>query len=244
MAWRAYNTGLAPILPMYYGDVSPAAFACPDQYYFGSELVAAPVVTPSRPSTGRARKRVWLPAGQWTNFFTGESLEGGCWHTLHPALEEIPVFARPGAIVPHGPKVGWGGTGNPDELDVFIFPGASNRFELYEDDGENTGYQHGEYALTPFSLEQGEGALTFTILPAQGDHSFVPSQRTYRVHLRGVDADTACVYPASYDSITRTLNLGPVTLKPGETFNVRFTNIAKSLSDYQEESTFHLNPRK
>jgi alpha-glucosidase (family GH31 glycosyl hydrolase) len=222
MAWRFHQTGLAPTLPMYYADVSPQAFACPDQYFFGSELVAAPVVTPSRPRSGRAHQRVWLPSDGWTNLFTGETFPAG-WHTVRAALEDIPVYARPGAIVPLGPRSGRGGTGNPHELDIYLFPGASNRFELYEDDGETTDYQRGGYALTPFTLEQNGGALTFTILPVEGRRDLVPARRLYRMHLRGVGVDAACPHPSAYDPATRTLSLEPVTLGPVESFTVTFS---------------------
>jgi alpha-glucosidase (family GH31 glycosyl hydrolase) len=222
MAWRLHRTGLSPILPMYYADVSDQAFACPDQYLFGSELVAAPVVKPSRRPDGLARQRVWLPEGKWFNFFTGVIFPGRRWHTIESALEDIPVFAKAGAIVPLGPKTGWGGVDNPDTLDIYIFPGASNRFELYEDDGETTGYQRGEYALTPFTLEQVGHTLTFRIHPAEGQRSLVPAQRLYRLHLRGADADTACDHLAAYDPATRTLTLEPISLAPDQGLDFQF----------------------
>ncbi len=222
MAWRAHQTGLAPVLPIYYADVSPQAFSCPDEYFFGSEMIAAPIVSPTSRATGLAKKRVWLPAGTWFNFFTGEIFPGGCWHTIHATLEDIPVFAKAGAIVPLGPPTGWGGIENPEALDLFIFPGSSNRFELYEDDGETTNYQHGDYALTPFTLEQTGNTLTFTIHPILGDKLQVPAQRTYRIHLRGVDALVSCQHPFAYQPAMRTLSLEPIMLKPDDTFVVKF----------------------
>ena len=224
MAWRLHRTGLAPVLPMYYADVSARAFDCPDQYFFGSELVVAPVVKPSRRATGLARQRVWLPAGSWFNFFTGEAFPGGRWHTLQSALEDIPVFAKAGAIVPLGPKTGWGGVANPEILDIYIFPGASNRFELYEDDGETTGYQHGEYALTPFTLEPMGNTLTFRFHPAEGERGLVPAQRIYRLHLRAVDTNATCLFPAVYDPATRTLTLEPLKLTPDQGLSIQFNN--------------------
>ena len=223
MAWRAYQTGLSPVLPMYYEDVSAAAFACPDQYYFGSELVAAPVVKPARRSDGLAQQRVWLPHGAWFNFFTGERHEGGRWHNLQSSLEQIPVFAKAGAIVPMGPKVGWGGVENPERLDIYLFPGASNRFELYEDDGETSGYQRGEYAITGFTLEQEGTRLIFSILPVTGESCLVPIERTYRLHLRGVGAGVSCEHPATYDASKRTLDLEAVRLALGEAWSVEFS---------------------
>jgi alpha-glucosidase (family GH31 glycosyl hydrolase) len=214
MAWRAHCSGLALVTPMYYGHMQEEdAFSAADQYYFGSELLAAPFVTPAD-AAGMAERRVWLPQGGWYNFFTGEAFEGGRWHTLRGQLEEIPVFARAGAILPLGPRVGWGGIENPGELDVHVFPGAENRFELYEDDGETTAYLQGKYALTPFTLSEQPGKSVFTIHPGQGDLSVLPSRRTYRIHLRGVDEHSTASLPGVYDPATRTYRLEPVVLSP------------------------------
>ena len=184
MAWRAHRTGISLVTPMYYGaNSNAAAFEAKDQYYFGSELIVAPITAPSNPKTGSATKRVWFPPGAWTNFFTGGQVTGGQWRDVTAALEDIPVYAKAGAIIPLAPKVTWGGLDNPTELDIYIFPGADNTFDLYEDDGETTDYQHGKYAITRFSLKDG----VFTVHPTQGDLSVIPARRTYRIHLRGVN---------------------------------------------------------
>jgi alpha-glucosidase (family GH31 glycosyl hydrolase) len=218
MAWRAHKTGISLVTPMYYGDVTDvAAYEAPDQYYFGSELIAAPVTHPADPKTGVATQRVWLPSGTWTNFFSGEPLTGGRWLDVQVALEDIPVYAKAGGIVPLGPKARWGGIENPTELDIYLFPGADNTFELYEDDGETTDYQQGKYAITTYSLKNGQ----FTVLPVQGDASVVPSRRTYRVHLRGVDPTASASLPGRYDSATRTLSLEPFQLSPSESLTIQ-----------------------
>jgi alpha-glucosidase (family GH31 glycosyl hydrolase) len=184
MAWRAHQTGLSLVTPMYYGNMeNSAAFDAPDQYFFGTELIAAPITQPADARSGLATKRVWLPAGTWTNFFSGERFEGGQWHEVKAALEDIPVYAKTGAIVPLAPKVGWGGVENPTELHIHIFPGADNIFELYEDDGETTDYQRGKFAITRFELK----GNTFIIHPAQGDLSVIPASRTYHVHVNRIN---------------------------------------------------------
>jgi alpha-glucosidase (family GH31 glycosyl hydrolase) len=187
MAWRAHRTGISLVTPMYYArsadDSNASAFEAQDQYFFGSELIVAPIIAPSDPKTGFATKKLWLPSGSWFNFFTGESFVGNRWHEIKASLEDIPVYAKAGAIIPLAPKPVWGGIDNPTELDVYIFPGADNTFNLYEDDGETTEYQQGKYAITRFELKNN----TFTIHPAEGDLSVIPAKRTYRVHLHGVN---------------------------------------------------------
>ena len=93
-----------------------------------------------------------------------------------------------------------GGIENPTVLDIYIFLGANNTFDLYEDDGETTDYQRGKYAITCFELKDD----TFTIHPAQGDLSVVPAQRTYRIH------------------INRSIDLEPFTLAPNESRTIEF----------------------
>jgi alpha-glucosidase (family GH31 glycosyl hydrolase) len=220
MAWRAHRTGMSLVTPMYYGNMDSApAFKARNQYFFGTELLAAPIITPTRPGNGLAEKRVWFPSGTWTHFFNGEQISGGGWHTIQAALEDIPVYAKAGAIVPLAPKVGWGGVDNPTELDLYVFPGADNTFDLYEDDGETTDYQGGKYAITRFSLSDG----CFTIHAAEGDLSLVPATRTYRIHLRGLASVISASLPAQYDPATRTHSFEEVTLKPNESFTLTFT---------------------
>jgi alpha-glucosidase (family GH31 glycosyl hydrolase) len=219
MAWRAHVTGLSLVTPIYYGNMDEAsAFDAKDQYFFGTELLVAPILKPSNPKTGLAKRTVWFPAGTWYNFFTGEKIAGGRWHEIAATLEDIPVFAKAGAIIPLAAKAGWGGIDNPDEVDVYIFPGADNKFELYEDDGETIDYLHGKYAITRFTLENGH----FTIHPVEGDQSLVPASRTYRIHLRGVDEKVRAMLPTRYADANRTLSLEPVVLAPDQNFSVTF----------------------
>jgi alpha-glucosidase (family GH31 glycosyl hydrolase) len=182
MAWRAHQTGISLVTPMYYGNHQDAdAYKARDQYFFGSELLTAPVIAPAAMGSTVTEKAVWLPRGKWFNFFTGEEFEGGRWHVIQADLEDIPVFAKAGAIVPMSPLTGWGGLENPETLDLFIFPGADNVFELYEDDGSTTDYEQGKYAITRFELKGDK----FIIHPVEGDTTSLPRERTYRIRLGG-----------------------------------------------------------
>ena len=218
MAWRAYQTGLSLVAPMYYGNMdSDEAFKAKDQYFFGTELLAAPVIKPVSEKSGLSIQKIWFPPGSWFNFFTGEHISGGGWHRIKSTLEDIPVYAKAGAIVPLAPKVGWGGIENPAELDLYIFPGADNQFELYEDDGETTEHRRGKYAITRFTLKKNK----FKLHAASGDTSLIPAQRTYRIHLRGVDEGASASLPGKYDPATRTLSLDSLVLEPNNSLTVQ-----------------------
>ena len=189
MSWRDYATAEAPLRPMYHDyPGEEAAYLCPDQYTFGSEMLAAPFVKPRDPETGHARQVAWLPYEAW-NFFTGEHFPAG-WHALYGELDDTPLFAKPGAIVPLCDPEDWR---QPSHFEVHVFPGASNAFVLYEDDGDTNAYLDGQYRLTHFSLDWSEEAFVFKVEP--GDEA-----RTYTMKFRGIGAP---------ESVTATLNGEP-----------------------------------
>ncbi|MGE5601457.1 MAG: TIM-barrel domain-containing protein, partial [Nitrososphaerales archaeon] len=187
MAWRMTRDSIPLVTPLYYWQPErEEAYRCPNQFYFGSELLVAPFVTPRQPETNLSRHTVWLPPGDWFDFDTGEHFAGDRTVTIYGTLDDIPVFVRGGGLVPLGQRVGWGGVDNPSELTVYIFPGADGAFTLYEDDGDAQAYLHGDYALTHFSQAWGGRELTFKIAKVDGNPVHVPAGRTYRLVLRGV----------------------------------------------------------
>jgi hypothetical protein len=225
MSWRNYQTGLPLITPVYYTDPNENTFTFTayNTYWFGCELLAAPFTKPAHTETGLSRQTVWLPEGNWFDFFTGERFRGQGWQTVYGLLEDIPVFAKAGAIVPLGPEVGWGGIENPETLELMVFPGADNVFELFEDDGETVGYQQGKYALTKLAQTWGGDSLTLTISPVKGDQDFVPEKRCFRLNFRGIAApaeisithnDVSINREAAYHSQTETLELASIELAP------------------------------
>jgi len=187
MAWRCTMHNRPLVLPIYFlYPEEEQAYHSPNQYLFGTELIAAPFVAPRDADTQLSRQAVWLPAGDWFDFFSGQHYAGGRWHTLYGALDDIPVLAKAGGIVPLGPQVSWGGIANPVELTVHVFAGAGNHFELYEDDGDTQAYLAGHGCVTPLIQTWQEQRLQFTIAPAQGDISLIPSERTYNLTVHGI----------------------------------------------------------
>ena len=70
-----------------------------DEYYFGDDLLVAPVMNSDN------RRDVYLPEGEWVNFFSGERLQGGQWlHNVEVPLELMPVYVRRGAVIPVYPE--------------------------------------------------------------------------------------------------------------------------------------------
>jgi alpha-glucosidase (family GH31 glycosyl hydrolase) len=224
MAWKNTASSRPLALPMYYlHPEEEDAYHCQAQYYYGSELLAAPFTSPRHPDTNLSKQAVWLPAGEWFDFFSGQYYSGGRWQVVYGGLADIPVFARAGAIVPLGPRLGQEGTGNPSELDLYIFPGASNSFELYEDDGETQAYQAGHSCLTTFAQSWAGNALAFTIQPAAGETALIPARRSYTLHFRGIRQPDkidirldgkSLKASSSYDDGSETLAVSGISLSP------------------------------
>ena len=64
MNYRAHAQDIPLILPMYYKNArSQEAYQVPNEFYFGSQLIAAPITSPRLPSLNMAKEKVWLPEG-------------------------------------------------------------------------------------------------------------------------------------------------------------------------------------
>lgn len=189
MLWKNYKEDVMPIEPMYYEHPeTEEAYHVPLQYYFGSELIAAPFVDPKIKDLGLSRQRVWLPQGQWFNMFDGEYFEGGKTYAVYGDLADIPVFAKAGAIIPMASEESLKDTKNPAILDILLFPGADGSFEIYEDDGESNSYTLGNSCITSMTAGWEENKLTFTVSPVKGHLSSIPKTRTFNLIVRGIKA--------------------------------------------------------
>ncbi|MDE3167697.1 MAG: DUF5110 domain-containing protein, partial [Acidobacteriota bacterium] len=89
--------------------------------------------------------RLYLPAGAWYDFWTGERLAGGREIERTVDLATIPLYVRAGAILPMGPVKQY--TAEPGEapLELTVYPGADGAFSLYEDDGISFDFRNGAF---------------------------------------------------------------------------------------------------
>jgi len=234
MAWRMTQKSIPLVTPLYYWEPERGeAYHCPNQYWFGSELMAAPFVTPRHEDTNLSRQLVWLPEGDWFDFTTGEHFTGGATLALYGTLDDIPVFARAGGIVPMGPRAGWGGVDNPRDLTIIAFGGAAGAFSLYEDDGLSTAYLEGDYAITRLTQTWNDSQLTFKIARVESSITtpsrHIPVDRTYRLVFRGVrkpdsldvriNGDNLAA-EWSYDENTESLSLPAMPVGPDDELTV------------------------
>lgn len=130
--------------------------------------------------------RIWIApvAGGFYDFESGDYYSGERMITLHRKLDEVAVLAREGAIVPLAHRGAQGNaTGNPQELDILVFPGQNHTFLLYEDEGNDCSYLNGDCFITEIvAVWDEQGVIT---LSGSGNQKLVPDKRKYRLLIRG-----------------------------------------------------------
>ena len=187
-AWKNAIEGTLLVRPMYHlYPHQNDAYICQNEYSFGSELIAAPFTSPLDEHTRLSRQVVWFPEGDWFNFFSGDAYAGQGWQAIYGGLDEMPVFAKAGAIVPLAPMADWGGIDNPDTLIIHIFPGGDNSYRLYEDDGETLAYENGDFALTEFTQTWHNDKTRFEIHATQGNTDLLSENRIYKLSFHALN---------------------------------------------------------
>lgn len=195
MNYRSHKEGLPVVMPMYYEHPEEKyAYRVKNQYYFGSEMIVAPITSPRIKSLNVSRVTVWLPEGIWYDIHTGNVYEGGRLLDLYRDLTSIPVLAKAGGILPftdeiHGVQAGQ----NPASLRIKVFAGADGSFCLYEDDNDTCGYEEGLCVTTQMTYTEAENALRaeFCIEPARGQLPLIPQKRSYTIELIGFGRQAA-----------------------------------------------------
>ncbi len=194
MNYRAYKEDKPLIEPMYYKYPREwNAYGAKNQYFFGEELMVAPITSPQIDKLNLGRVKVWLPEGIWIDFFTGILYEGGRQLEMYRDLHSIPVLAKAGAIIPMTEEIQKGEfLQNPKTLELAVFGGGDGAFTLYEDDNETLGYLDGKCVTTPMRMDWVRGILT--IESAVGCRELIPEARSYTVHFYGVKKTRVSVY--------------------------------------------------
>ena len=185
-AYRTHKEGIALIEPLYYRSDLPQAYEYKNEYYFGSELLVAPI-TQKAEADGYARVKVWLPKGTWTDIFTGDRYEagdGGEERTLLRTLDSIPVLAKSGAVLPLSADKG-NTCENPINLEVWAYEG-DGEFSLYEDSEEKT-------CVTIFKMTHTKGKQILEIF-TQGDSSILPVNRVITVLFQNIAGETVKLF--------------------------------------------------
>ena len=197
MARAASDSGISLCRPMYYEyPEEDAAYVARYQYFFGDQMIAAPIVYPANLKTGLAATDVWIPEGTWIDYTTKETFTGPRWVRLVGDLTRVPMLMKAGAILPLAvpfetpspPRLASGTTGAipHDRLTLSVFPGADGEFRLYEDDGITEAYKEGQCEWTRITTRmEAPGVWVVHVAPVEGRCDALPELRGYEIRLEG-----------------------------------------------------------
>jgi alpha-glucosidase len=190
-----HGVGMVRPLILEYPD-DPATLREEVKYQFlaGEAFLVAPVYDDEV-----VRDGIYLPAGTWIDYWTGERHRGPVRLHDHPApLDRLPLFVKAGSIVPMWPEgtLSWA-TRDTRQLDLDVYADGDGTFTLYEDDGVTRNYARGEYAEQTFAVADAGSEVKVTIGVTAGGYAGQPAGRCYLVgvHRKGpptvVRADNA-----------------------------------------------------
>lgn len=186
------ETGAPIQRPLVYDyQYDPAVRDIDDQYLLGPDLLVAPVIAP-----GQTARQVYLPAGGWYDWYSGETFVGPRFLVAPTPMEHIPLYARAGAVIPMWPEAPRSTAEyHPQTIELHVFVPAdagTYRSFVQEDDGLTLAAQSGRRYRTTFEVTREAGVVTVHAeVEGDGYPEFVRTQFSLFVH--GSPADSVVV---------------------------------------------------
>lgn len=186
LAWQAHSVGEPIMQPLAYRyPADPNVWELGSQFMFGPSLLVAPVTR-----AGATSWPVYLPEGDWYDFWTHERHHGLASVSIASPLETCPVMVRRGAIIPMTSSALRTADQANDQFTLLIYPpapGQTSSEMLYEDDGSSQAYSSGGYSTSVLSCSAGESRMTVHIGAARGTFTGQAPLRQFSLRIRTDD---------------------------------------------------------
>jgi alpha-glucosidase len=153
------------------------------EFFFGPDLLVAPKIFETVDAYD-----VTLPGPVWYDYWTGKKVEAKphlAWEPGHlegapaapliqtvkvePKLDELPVYVRGGAIIPHQPLVETTAERPEGPLELRVYPGPNCAGSVYTDDGHSFDYERGHFFRQGFTCEAAPHGVTVKLASPEGD---------------------------------------------------------------------------
>lgn len=185
MSRKAYDEGMAICRPMYYEyPQNEESYSFKNEYMFGDNMIIYPITSPME--NGYSKVNVWLPEGEWYEWYTGTLLKGGRVVERYFSLDEYPVYVKAGSIIPTLPEDVMNlKDSHDDKYVITVFPGTENKinsFLLYEDEGNSKDYET-EFATTEITSNRYGKIHEISINPRKGYYKGMPETKDYEIKL-------------------------------------------------------------
>ncbi len=184
LAQEATATGVPVVRPTYlqYPNSQDAYANAGSEYFYGPDVLVAPVTTPGTSST----TSVWFPPGNtWTDYFTGKTYQGGTTQTVSTDLSTMPVFIKSGGIMATRSDNVTNDDQNPlTKVTLDVAEGSAGSFSLYEDNGSTT--NTAQSATTKITYQDHR----LVVSPVKGSFKGQVTKRAYTVAFHNAVAPT------------------------------------------------------
>jgi alpha-glucosidase len=178
-----------------------------DEFIFGDQILVCPILEPN--AKGR---RMYIPRGEWYNFWTRETITGGKEAWVDADIDEIPLFVKAGSIIPRYPVMQYVGEKKIEflTLDVYYTIGKEKSV-VYEDAADGYDYKKGRFSLRNLNFKGKEKEI---IISQYKDGKYAAEYETLRFNFIGlpfeinyieVDNVKVSLEDLKYDQKTETL---------------------------------------
>lgn len=155
-----------------------------EEFALGDHILVCPISQPK--VEGRW---MFLPKGDWFNFWTDEKAESNLEFWAQTELDEIPVFVRGGAVIPSFESQQYVGEKEKPQIYLHIYYiNGENKSQFYLDEGEGYGYEKGEFTLRNYIVTGDENKLTI-LQKREGD--FEKMCPNFKLMIHGLPQDLA-----------------------------------------------------
>ena len=177
LSWEAREYGLPMMRALWlHHPKDQNAHGIGDQYLWGRDILVAPVY-----KMGASSRSIYLPAGTWYDWWTGEQVNGGKSIERKVDLDTLPLYVRAGAIIPMDPVRQFVSEPVTEPTVIRIHPGANGDFTLYEDEGDNLNHVSGAHAQIRFRWTDSE--QTLTIDDRIGSYPGLVNERSFQIEI-------------------------------------------------------------
>lgn len=180
MFWQYIEEGVPMLKPLvYYDQDDTQTHYRNDEFIFGNQILVCPILEPN--AVGR---RMYIPRGEWYNYWTNEFATGGREVWVDTKFDEIPVFVKAGAVIPKYPVQQFVGELEFDELTLDLYyKNGKEKSVVYEDAQDGYDYKKGRYSFLSFRTIGKEKEL---IIQLHKEGKYDTPYSKYRINLIGL----------------------------------------------------------
>ncbi|TDE01773.1 glycoside hydrolase family 31 protein [Flavobacterium hiemivividum] len=180
MFWQYIEQGIPMLKPLVYYDQSDIqTHYRNDEFVFGNQILVCPILEPN--AIGR---RMYIPRGQWYNYWTNSLVTGGKEIWVDTNYDEIPVFVKAGAIIPKYPVQQYVGELEFDELTLDLYyKEGKEKSVVYEDAQDGYDYKKGRYSFLTFRVTGKEKELNVQL---HKEGKYDTNYSKYKINLIGL----------------------------------------------------------